>query len=586
MAIIKNAITFGSGFNITAQGPIDSRMRVETVADLTSVWGAEAPAYVGMVVTVSETGDLYVLVNEDAAQKDSWKRVGSDGLGTVTAENYSAAIGMATKENVGQIIYVLNEEGSYTAGPYVVSGAGTVSKLGTTSATGDIEGDVEKLKGDVSTLQGKVTELEKLDDLVPTSGLKKETDGSLAIKVDPAEGNALTIGAGGLKVTEVPYTGNDAINVKNKSISLKINDADKVLSQSTDGLTAALGLSYDSASKLIKLTGTGGELIQSIDATDFIKDGMVDNVSFDPSTKKLTITFNTSAGKEDIEVDLTSLVDTYTAGNGITIEGNTISSKLDNASEAFLTIGAGGIKLSGVQSAISSAVNAVDTKVAGIDARLKTAEGEIDALQAEVGSSDSGIKKDVADLKSTVGNAESGLVKDMTDVKTAVGDSNSGLVKDVADLKTGVAAIKVKDVDTTTVAGIQLGLDPASSKVKINSVSAAQLGIHVSPEIDATKVKLGADITDGAEEDHQVIIPKNSTLPEAIQSLSDKVETAIAGGITGISGDSYIRVSGSATSKSLTLDAVAVGKAMPATGSAIVADSSTGKLDLFWDVIE
>ena len=35
MGIIKNSITFGSGFNITAEGPIDSRMVVEYIEDLT-----------------------------------------------------------------------------------------------------------------------------------------------------------------------------------------------------------------------------------------------------------------------------------------------------------------------------------------------------------------------------------------------------------------------------------------------------------------------------------------------------------------------------------------------------------------------
>lgn len=68
MGIIKNAITFGSGFNITAQGPIDSRQRVETLSDLTTVWGADAPSYKGMLVVVLDTGDLYQLIAEDATQ--------------------------------------------------------------------------------------------------------------------------------------------------------------------------------------------------------------------------------------------------------------------------------------------------------------------------------------------------------------------------------------------------------------------------------------------------------------------------------------------------------------------------------------
>lgn len=101
--------------------------------------------------------------------------------------------------------------------------------------------------------------------------------------------------------------------------------ANKELSTTFKELSTTLGLTYDSATKKINLTGIGSAVIASVDATDFIKDGMVEGVSFDPKTKNLTITFNTESGKEDIEVNLSDLVDTYTAGTGITITGNSIA---------------------------------------------------------------------------------------------------------------------------------------------------------------------------------------------------------------------------------------------------------------------
>ncbi len=69
MGIIKNSITFGSGFNITAEGPIDSRMVVECISDLTNrnVWNSDAPVYVGMVVSVIEDGNVYMLKNKEYA---------------------------------------------------------------------------------------------------------------------------------------------------------------------------------------------------------------------------------------------------------------------------------------------------------------------------------------------------------------------------------------------------------------------------------------------------------------------------------------------------------------------------------------
>ena len=78
MGLIKNAINFGNGFNIGAVAPIDSRMRVELLSDLTTVWTAAIPAYKGMIVTVMETSDVYVLKDVDNYTNiDSWVKLGS-----------------------------------------------------------------------------------------------------------------------------------------------------------------------------------------------------------------------------------------------------------------------------------------------------------------------------------------------------------------------------------------------------------------------------------------------------------------------------------------------------------------------------
>ena len=78
MGIIKNSIDFGSGFNIKAQGPIDSRMVVEYISDLTNVWNSDAPAYEGMAVSVLEDGNIYVLRNVDFSKIDNWKKQGAE----------------------------------------------------------------------------------------------------------------------------------------------------------------------------------------------------------------------------------------------------------------------------------------------------------------------------------------------------------------------------------------------------------------------------------------------------------------------------------------------------------------------------
>ena len=76
-------------------------------------------------------------------------------------------------------------------------------------------------------------------------------------------------------------------------------------------------ISYDSASTKIKLTGSNGTNSE-IDATDFIKDGMIESVALSDDGKSLVITWNTDADKEpsSTTIALTALVDVYTGKDG------------------------------------------------------------------------------------------------------------------------------------------------------------------------------------------------------------------------------------------------------------------------------
>ena len=101
---------------------------------------------------------------------------------------------------------------------------------------------------------------------------------------------------------------------------------DKVLSLTDKLVSATIGLDYGDATtealngkKAIKLVGKEGVVISEIDASAFIKDGMIQSVAFDTKTKHVTITFNTDAGREAIDVDLSTLVDTYKAGTGLSL---------------------------------------------------------------------------------------------------------------------------------------------------------------------------------------------------------------------------------------------------------------------------
>lgn len=193
----------------------------------------------------------------------------------------------------------------------------------------------------------------------------KDADKKLDAAIKAVEDNATKVAAGaGIDVQTSDHTA---------TVSVKLNGNDKVLTvDNSNGLLANINLTWSSSDGL-KLIGKEGTEIATIPATDFIKDGMLENVELvvlsegtESNPQGLTdgtylkFTFNTDGGSKEIYVNVTSLIDVYTAGNGIEVSGKSISVKRDDSSETFLSVSANGVKLSGVQDAINAAKNTVD----------------------------------------------------------------------------------------------------------------------------------------------------------------------------------------------------------------------------------
>ena len=616
-----NLFGWGQSFNATGKFPIIAKRVWETYADMME--------FVGDTSDVCPAGVVLTVINDTDAKKNGAYFVASCptldnpelpvkvekiGSGEVlSATSYAAAKALAKADMRGTLIYVSADSDEGTKGFYIVAGDQEIQKLGTAPATGDLSTDVANLKTDVNTLKGGVDVEGSVDnkiaavfdtiDLTPYA--TTEYVDSTFVKAEgyveftQAEKTKLGTIAEGAQINvieHVIFNGEEVtVDGQTKTITLTtpadvvrgLADGEKFLTldNGTGKLGATVGLTYytnttgEKPVYEIRLTGKGGEVISTIDAKSFVKDGMLDKVELvvnpaDQATGTyLVFTWNTESGLSDpMYVPVTDLVNVYSQGDGIEIDGNDVIKAKAKANDPYIEVTTEGIASKGIDNAILVAKNAV----------VGTAE------DAETAVTVYGAKKYAANLVGAHEAAVVEVLKGKVDV--------AGYNEFVTNTNNTLAGIKVTDVDSTETAGIKLNKTEAGvisvgvdSAVLVSSLVGAT-GV-VGP-VSGTTIKLGEDITieekvEGSETPQTVVIGQaGSSIQSVIKTLAGKIETAIAGGITAIDGGEYITVGGSATSKTLAVNVAKIGTYLVDNSSAIKADPTTGKLTLEWENVE
>lgn len=352
------------------------------------------------------------------------------------------------------------------------------------------------------------------------------------------------------------YVGKDAIVVGEdsggeKEISLKLNAADKVLTQDASGLIANINLTWDKVEGL-KLVGKDSAPIATIPSEDFIKDGMLEDVELvqlsggtgaNPSGLTdgtyLKFTFNTDGGSEVIYVNVTSLIDIYTGTNGIQVSGKEISAVKDPSSEEFLEITAAGIKVTGIQAAIDLAK--------GVE------QAAIDKIEASVG-----LKEDGSYIKPTSGN--------YTSDSTTVMDAISKL-----DTQVKANADALSTANDYTVNGYKISTNPVlyGKDITLSGYTRSELtneALNIAP---ADTVNVGFGKLEKAILDNEEVCSK----------AFDEVATAVGLNRVGMTyvvptGTTYISASTSVQDADIKLDA-----AIKAVNDTVVAEVGKDYLD-------
>lgn len=105
-----------------------------------------------------------------------------------------------------------------------------------------------------------------------------------------------------------------------------INVTKKHLPNFLENINIDIG-TYNEKENCILLKDENSNIISAVDASIFIKDGMLESAVYDKDTHKLTLTWNNDADDKDITViDLNDLIDAYQSGEGILISSDGVIS--------------------------------------------------------------------------------------------------------------------------------------------------------------------------------------------------------------------------------------------------------------------
>ena len=354
--------------------------------------------------------------------------------------------------------------------------------------------DLEGLKSLVNLIKAK---------FAPKKGVGAVTvdDKGVALKIAETQGNVT------LAQSEAGLTANVVIPVA-KVTGVKADD--KVLSLTEKELSTTLGLSYDSENKKIKLTGINKAEIASIDATDFIKDGMLKSASFTGAAGEsgqhkncIKLVFNSDGPADPIYIDVSSLVDTYTAkaGSGLTLNNHefgidtsviataqsvtNVSNAVSGLSETAVRSASAAAESNYVKATVQKSGTALTVGATATVQPIATASAETSAPKkglAEASDVKTYVDAEVAKAKQAGANASA-------KVDTAIAALNATVTSDdatVATVKVVEAKGKITDVVVTNI-GAGITHTTATESAEANLTATTATGAVVGSDIAKIK---------------------------------------------------------------------------------------------------
>lgn len=420
----------GNSYQRKSAVPLDYYSLFNTKAEAEAYAASNPVSYVGQVISYIHEGEVKVCVIANTA--GLLKEVGTAPVGDsktieVSAEGAVALLGAASAAN-GTLPMIEEVDGKsklvWKTLEQIGAGDGNDNttyafsfanqKITVTPSLNGVAQDVIEI--DLSVFATEDEMVAAIKDTIDNLPDDKDTTYTLSLSgmeltLTPSEGEAQKVTIDAYNKKEIDDKFAALPEDKDTKYTAKTND--KVLKLTDTEFSTELNLVYDN--KRISLTGINGEEIAGFDASAFVEDGVLQDVSYNAETRELTFTWNIVTGsdedgnviyKTDV-VGIADLVDTYAAGNGLNLADNAFSIKLASDSEEFLSVDANGLKLSGVQSAIDAAKDAAidDAKKYAVASTVYTKEEVNDLLDDKANSADVYTKTEADNLLNNKANS-------------------------------------------------------------------------------------------------------------------------------------------------------------------------------------